>query len=182
MGKSGIICRKIAATLSSTGTSAVLSASGRGDSRRSRRHPRRRRRHRAVAQRRDRGARPADRVDPADRREADRDHRLAGSTLGRAADVTLDCCYRRRSVPDEPGADRQHDGVAGAGRRARHDAARAQRIPRGAVRGLSSGRQAGTQAHDRRQRDERGRRRAARLPRRRRCPTSFTRCRASVWG
>ena len=40
------------------------------------------------------------------------------STLGQAADVALDCHVERRSVPAEPGADREHDRGAGAGRRA----------------------------------------------------------------
>ena len=77
MGKSGIICRKIAATLTQHRHAGVLPASGRSDPRRSRRHPGRRRRRRAVVQRRDRRAAAAARDDPPARREADRDHRRA---------------------------------------------------------------------------------------------------------
>ena len=65
MGKSGIICRKIAATLVEHRHAGVLPPSRRSDSRRPRRHPARRRRDRAVVQRRDRRDAAAARDDPA---------------------------------------------------------------------------------------------------------------------
>ena len=127
MGKSGIICRKIAATLSSTGTSAWFL------------HP-------AEAIHGDLGAIREDDVVLALSQSGETEELLRllesirrigarliavtgypRSTLGRAADVTLDCRNRRGSLPDEPGADREHDRGARARRRARHDAARAQR-------------------------------------------------------
>ena len=99
MGKSGIICRKIAATLASTGTPAfflhpaeaihgdlgviqgddvvvALSYSGETDE--------------TAAAARD---------DPAARREADRDHRRRRSTLAQAADVALDCSVTEEACP-----------------------------------------------------------------------------------
>ena len=75
MGKSGIICRKIAATLVEHRHAGVLPASRRGRARRPRRHPGGRRRDRAVVQRRDRGADARARDAEAARHAADRDHR-----------------------------------------------------------------------------------------------------------
>jgi arabinose-5-phosphate isomerase len=99
MGKSGIICRKIAATLSSTGTSAFFL------------HP-------AEAIHGDLGAIREDdvvialshsgeteeliRLLESIRRigaKLDRHHRLAASTLGQAADVTLDCGIAEEACP-----------------------------------------------------------------------------------
>ena len=127
MGKSGIICRKIAATLSSTGTSAWFL------------HP-------AEAIHGDLGAIREDDVVLALSQSGETEELLRllesirrigarliavtgypRSTLGRAADVTLDCRNRRGSLPDEPGADREHYGGARARRRARHDAPRSAR-------------------------------------------------------
>ena len=120
MGKSGIICRKIAATLSSTGTSAWFL------------HP-------AEAIHGDLGAIREDdvvmalshsgeteeliRLLESIRRLGARLIALTGARLnarprsGRHARLQ----YRQRGVPDEPRADREHDGGAGAGRRARVD-------------------------------------------------------------
>ena len=114
MGKSGIICRKIAATLTSTGTPAFFL------------HP-------AEAIHGDLGVIQGDDVVVAlsysgetdellrlletirrARREADRDHRRPRSTLAQAADVALDCSVDRRGLPAEPGADREHHRGAGA--------------------------------------------------------------------
>ena len=128
MGKSGIICRKIAATLASTGTPAFFL------------HPAeaihgdlgvdagRRRRRRAVAQRRD-------------RRRSCACSRPSGASARRIIAMTGHAGIdprpvrrrrarlprRRGGVPAEPGADGQHHGGAGAGRRAGDDAARAKR-------------------------------------------------------
>ena len=63
------------------------------------------------------------------------------STLGAGSGRDARLRHRRRGLPDEPGPDREHDGGAGAGRRAGHDAARPQGLPRRAVRVASSGRQ-----------------------------------------
>ena len=112
MGKSGLICRKIAATLSSTGTSAWFL------------HP-------AEAIHGDLGAIRDDdvvlalsysgeteeiirllEVDPPHRREADRDDRerkLDARARGRRDARLRD---RRRGVPDEPRPDGEHDGGA----------------------------------------------------------------------
>ena len=114
MGKSGIICRKIAATLSSTGTSAWFL------------HP-------AEAMHGDLGAIRDDdvvlalshsgeteelvRLLESIRRigaRADRADRRPGVDAGQAADVTLDCSIAEGSLPDEPGADGEHDRRARA--------------------------------------------------------------------
>ena len=99
MGKSGIICRKIAATLTSTGTPALLSPSRGGDSRRSRRHPERRRRRGAVVQRRDRRNPAAARDHSPARREAVAITGTPASTLAQAADVALDCSVAEEACP-----------------------------------------------------------------------------------
>ena len=114
MGKSGIICRKIAATLTSTGTPAFFL------------HP-------AEAIHGDLGVIQSDDVVVAlsysgetdemlrlletIRRlgaEADRDHRRAGVDAGAGGRRRARLQRHRRSLPDEPGADREHDGGAGA--------------------------------------------------------------------
>ena len=100
MGKSGIICRKLAATLSSTGTPAFFL------------HPAeaihgdlgvdstRRRCHRTVVQRRDRGAAATARVHPTHRRTTDRHHGpRPAPRSGQAADVTLDCHVDEEACP-----------------------------------------------------------------------------------
>ncbi len=129
MGKSGIIARKLAATLSSTGTAATVPASGRGPPRRPRR-----RAERTTSSSRCRQSGETEelvRLLEAIRRIGARLISLTGdpqSTLGQASDVTLELPRRRGSLPDEPGADGQHDGDARAGRRAGDgavDAARA---------------------------------------------------------
>ena len=100
MGKSGIICRKIAATLSSTGTPAFFlhpAEAVHGDLGVD---PRRRRRHRAVLQRRDRGAASA-----SSRRIKRLGRALIAmtgaprSTLAQAADVALDCRVSEEACP-----------------------------------------------------------------------------------
>ena len=127
MGKSGIICRKIAATLTSTGTPAFFL------------HP-------AEAIHGDLGVIQGDDVvvalsysgetdetaaaarnDPPARREADRDHRRPGVDAGAGGRRRARLQRHRRSVPDEPGADREHDRGAGHRRRAGDDAARRER-------------------------------------------------------
>lgn len=72
MGKLGIISRKIAATLTSTGTAALFLDPARGGAWRPRRHPGRRS-GAGVVERRDRGSAPTARDHPACRGEADRD-------------------------------------------------------------------------------------------------------------
>ena len=138
MGKSGIICRKIAATLSSTGTSAWFL------------HP-------AEAIHGDLGAIREDDVVLALSHSGETEEllrllesirRIGARLIALTGDPALDARprgrrdarlrHRRRSLPDEPGADREHDGRAGDGRRARDDAARPQGIPRGAVRVAAS--------------------------------------------
>ena len=109
----------------STGTAGVLPAPGRSAARRPRRHPRRRRRHRAVVQRRE----PRSSCGILETLEA------AGRALiaitgvagldagaGRRRHARLPGV--RRGVPDEPRADGEHDGDAGARRRAGDDRAR----------------------------------------------------------
>ena len=114
MGKSGIICRKIAATLSSTGTPAFFL------------HP-------AEAVHGDLGVIQADDVVIAMSYSGETEEltrvletikrlgaRLVaitgdlGSTLAQAADVALDCHVSARGLPDEPGADGLDHGRAGA--------------------------------------------------------------------
>ena len=139
MGKSGIICRKIAATLSSTGTSAFFL------------HP-------AEAIHGDLGAIRDDDVVLALSHSGETDElvrllesirRIGARLIALTGYAALDAGQRRRrharlqhrgrGVPDEPRADRQHHGGAGARRRAGDDAARAQGLPRGAVRRLHPG-------------------------------------------
>ena len=72
------------------------------------------------------------------------------STLGQASDVTLELPRRGRSLPDEPGADGQHDGDAGAGRRAGAGAVAAQGLRRRALRRPAPGRTARQAADARR--------------------------------
>ena len=181
MGKSGIICRKIAATLSSTGTAAFFL------------HP-------AEAIHGDLGAIRDDDVVIALSHSGETEElirllesirRIGAQLIAITGDPQLDAGagggrdarlrHRRGSLSDEPGADGQHDGGAGAGRRAGDDAARPQGVPRGGFRRRSTlagklGRRlmrvehvmhAGDAAPDR----------AARP---RRCRTSSTRCRASA--
>ncbi len=123
MGKSGIICRKIAATLSSTGTPAFFL------------HP-------AEAIHGDLGVIQGDDVvialsysgetDEILRlletirragREADRHHRLPGLDAGAGGRRHARLPRRRGGVPAEPRADGEHDGRARARRRAGDDAA-----------------------------------------------------------
>ena len=122
MGKSGIICRKIAATLSSTGTSAFFL------------HP-------AEAIHGDLGAIREDDVVVALSHSGETEELIrllesirrigakviaitgsARSTLGEGGRRHARLRDRRGSVPDEPRPDRQHHGGAGAGRRAGDDA------------------------------------------------------------
>ena len=98
MGKSGIICRKIAATLSST-VPLLLSASGRGHPRRSRCDPRGGRRRALSPQRRDGRT---GRLLEAIRRIGARLIAMTGdpqSTLAHPADVTLDCSIAEEACP-----------------------------------------------------------------------------------
>ena len=123
MGKSGIICRKIAATLASTGTPAFFL------------HP-------AEAVHGDLGVIQADDVVIALSYSGETEEltrvletlkRLGAPLIAMTGghDVDAGAGRRRRarlqrvrrSVPDEPGADREHDGGARAGRRAGHDGA-----------------------------------------------------------
>ena len=145
MGKSGIICRKIAATLSSTGTAAFFL------------HP-------AEAIHGDLGALRDDDVVVAVSRSGETEEvirllesirrigaRLIAitgdprSTLARAADVTLDCGIDERGLSAQPGADGQHDGGTCAWRRAGDGGARPKGVPRGGFRRRSTlaGRSAG---------------------------------------
>ena len=128
MGKSGIICRKIAATLVEHRHARVLPAPRRGHPRRSRRHPGRRRGGRAVVQRRDRGTAAAARDHPPDRRAAHRHHRrpgvdarAGGRRRARLPASTEEAC------PMNLAPDGQHDRRARARRRAGDDAARRAR-------------------------------------------------------
>ena len=100
MGKSGIICQKIAATLASTGTPAFFLHPAEAIARRPRRHSGRRRRRRAVVQRRD-GRDPATCIDTI-RRLGARLIAITGamrSTLAQAADVALDCSVAEEACP-----------------------------------------------------------------------------------
>ena len=127
MGKSGIICRKIAATLSSTGTSALFL------------HP-------AEAIHGDLGAIREDDVVLALSHSGETEELIrllesirrigarliaitgsAGVDAGEGGRRDARLRHRRGSLPDEPRADREHDGRARAGRRARDDAARSAR-------------------------------------------------------
>ena len=139
IGKSGIIARKLAATLSSTGTSAYFI------------HP-------AEALHGDLGAIQASDVLVAlsqsgetpellrlleiTRRIGARLVALTGapeSALGQAADVTLDCGVPERGVSLQPGADGEHHRGAGPRRCACHGAAGAEGLPGGGLRAPASG-------------------------------------------
>ena len=152
MGKSGIICRKIAATLTSTGTAAFFL------------HP-------AEAIHGDLGVIQGDDVVVALSYSGETDEilrlletirRLGAKLIAITGVAGLDAGAggRRRarlqrhrgSVPDEPGADREHDGGARDRRRARDDAARRQGLPRGGFREPAPGRQARQAADARRER------------------------------
>ena len=180
MGKSGIICRKIAATLSSTGTSACFL------------HP-------AEAIHGDLGAIRDDDVVLALSHSGETEellrllesirrigarliahHRRSALDAGAGGRRDARLRHRRGSLPDEPGADREHHRGARAGRRAGDDAARPQGLPRGAVRVAPSRRQARPAADARRARDARRRRCAPIVTTAARCRTSSTRCRASA--
>ena len=87
MGKSGIICRKIAATLVEHRHAGVLPASGRSRARRPRRDPARRRRDRAVVQRRDRRT---------DRACSRRSKRLGAPLIAMTGDTDVDARPGRR--------------------------------------------------------------------------------------
>ena len=134
IGKSGIICRKIAATLASTGTPAfflhpaeavhgdlgvihaedvVIALSHSGETPRS-------------------AAR--DRGDQADRRDAGGADRASGVDAGPDRGRRPRHPRRRGGLPAEPGAHGQHDRGARARRRAGDDAAGAARLPRGGFR------------------------------------------------
>ena len=123
MGKSGIICRKIAATLASTGTPAFFL------------HP-------AEAVHGDLGVIQADDVVIAMSYSGETEEltrvletlkRIGAPLIAFTGDVDVDAGAGRRrrarlqrvrgSLPDEPGADREHDGGAGDGRRAGDDGA-----------------------------------------------------------
>ena len=179
MGKSGIICRKIAATLSSTGTPAFFL------------HP-------AEATHGDLGALRDDDVVIAMSRSGETEEvirllesirrigaRLIAitgeprSTLGKAADVTLDCGIARGSLPVQSRADREHHRGARARGCPGDDAAGPEGLPRGGFRVASSGRQARAAPDAGRAGDARGRRRARSCGVDAQCRTSFTRCPAS---
>ena len=134
MGKSGIICRKIAATLSSTGTPAFFL------------HP-------AEAIHGDLGVLQADDVVLALSYSGETEEllrlietikRLGARLIAMTgdADVHAGPGGRRRArlprvgggLPAQPRADRQHHGVAGARRRAGDGAARGQGLPAGGLR------------------------------------------------
>ena len=129
MGKSGIICRKIAATLSSTGTPAFFL------------HP-------AEAVHGDLGVIQREDVVIALSHSGETHEvlrvleaikRLGARLIALTSNPQLDAgsgrrrharhARRRRGVPAESRADRQHDGGAGARRCAGDDAARAPRLP-----------------------------------------------------
>ena len=178
MGKSGIICRKIAATLASTGTSAFFL------------HP-------AEATHGDLGV-----IQPSDvllaishsgetqevLRLLEAIRRIGARIVAITGNPGVDARAGRRrlarlpglggSVPAQSRADRKHHRRARDGRRALHDAARRKGIPRRGLREDSSGRQAGQEADARRSADARRRRRADRHRSTRRCATSSTRSRA----
>ncbi len=128
MGKSGIICQKIAATLTSTGTPALFL------------HP-----AEAihgdlgviqsddvvialVVQRRDGGNAPAARDDSPAGREAHRDYRRAALDAGGSGGRGARLQRHRGSVSAESRPDGEHDGGARDRRRARDDAARRPRV------------------------------------------------------
>ena len=142
MGKSGIICRKIAATLSSTGTAAWFL------------HP-------AEATHGDLGAIRDDDVVIALSHSGETEELLRllesirrlgarliaitgdpASTLARGRRRDARLLDRRRGLPDEPRADGQHDRRPRDGRCAGDDASRPQGLPRRSVRVAASCRKA----------------------------------------
>ncbi len=142
MGKSGIIARKMAATLSSTGTSAFFL------------HP-------AEAIHGDLGVvqpsdvvvalsqsgeteelRPAARGDPPDRRATHRPHRRPRVDARPGGRRHAELPRRRGGLPDEPGAHGQHDRRARARRCAGHGPGQAQGLPAGGLRRPAPGRPA----------------------------------------
>ena len=180
MGKSGIICRKIAATLSSTGTSALFL------------HP-------AEAIHGDLGAIREDDVVMALSHSGETEElvrlleairRIGARLVALTASAGVDAGarggrgpglqHRQGSLPDEPRADGEHDRRARARRCPRAHALGPQGFPRRGVRVAAPRRQAREAADARRERDERRRRRPARATATRACPRSSTRCRASV--
>ena len=140
----------------------LVPAPRRSHARRSRRHSRRRCGHRALAQRRDRGAGAAARIDPPAGREADRHYRRPRIDAGQGRRRHARLLHRRRSLSDEPRADGQHHRRSRDGRRAGDDAPRPQGVPRRSVRVAASGRQARPPADAGRKRHGQRRRRADR--------------------
>ena len=140
MGKSGIICRKIAATLTSTGTPAFFlhpAEAIHGDLgviQQRRCHPR------AVVQRRDRRDPPAARDDSPPGREARGHHRHADLDARPGGRRGARLQRGRRGVSVEPRADGQHHGGARHRRRAGDDAPRRKGFPAGRLCEPASGR------------------------------------------
>ena len=102
VGKSGLIARKIAATLTSTGTRRHLPAPGRQAAWRPGPGGPPRRRHRAQQERRDRGAvRPGRAHWSACRCRSSRSPAPSASTLARAAAVSLDGGVEEEACPHD---------------------------------------------------------------------------------
>ena len=182
MGKSGIICRKIAATLSSTGTSAWFL------------HP-------AEAIHGDLGAIREDDVVIALSHSGETEELLRllesirrigarliaitgdpASTLARAADVTLDCGIAEEACPMNLVPTASTTAALAMG-----DALAMTLLVRKGFReeqfaSLHPGGKTRTAADAGRTRHARRRRGAGRRPSARRCPTCSTRCRASASG
>ena len=175
MGKSGIIARKLAATLTSTGTAATflhpaealhgdLGIVQKGDV--------------VIALSSSGETEELVRLLEAIRRIGARLISMTGrphSTLGQASDVSLSCHVAGRSVPDEPGADGQHDGDACAGRRTRHGALHSQRLQGRELRRPAPGWPARPAADASRGLDARLGRRFPSSRQKRPCPMSSTR-------
>jgi arabinose-5-phosphate isomerase len=137
VGKSGIVCRKIAATLASTGTPAFFLHAGEGG------HGDLGTLERgdvliAVSYNGESGEVLG--LLPAARRLSLPLIAICGSavsSLGRAADVVLDVGVPEE-VPAQPGAHREHDRDDGDGRRARHRRPRGARLLRRGLRAPAS--------------------------------------------
>ena len=141
MGKSGHVGRKVAATLASTGTPALLRSSRRSEPRRSRHGDARRRRSRDLELGRERRAGRDRAGDQASRRHLhrhDRTRRQQPRPPRRHRHLERG---RPGGMPAQPRADGEHDGADGARRRARGRAARRARLSRRGFRALASGRQ-----------------------------------------
>ena len=138
MGKSGIIGRKIAATLASTGTPALFLHAGRGSTAIWAWWPGGRPARR-LEQRGDGGNHPPPPARPPAPHPGDLFHGRSSFHAGPPERGEPRRERREGSLPDEPGSDGQHDGGPGPGGRAGGRSPRAPRLRARGLRPVSSG-------------------------------------------